>query len=140
MFSLRNPLAQGFLVALFLFKEPKNRRFPVNFPVSRELGLGDRFFSDCIRHHPVLRNLDIKTCKHEGGFCGHFSRVVVSDFRSLHGDIVIRSLFARLSPATKIPFQTRIGRADRKSYAIGTGAFSAVLMRWGLGIACRARL
>ena len=34
--------------------------------------------------------------------------------------------------AAKIPFQTRIGQADRKSYAIGAGAFSAVLMRWGL--------
>jgi hypothetical protein len=34
----------------------------------------------------------------------------VSDFRSLHGDIVIRSLLARLSPATKIPFQTRRAR------------------------------
>jgi hypothetical protein len=58
----------------------------------------------CIRHHPVLGNLDIKTCKHEGGFCGHFSRVVVSDFRSLCGDIVSEALSARQSPAAKIPF------------------------------------
>ena len=66
--------------------------------------LGDGFGDDCIRHHPVLRNLDIKTCKHEGGFCGHFSRVVVSDFRSLRGDIVSEALSARQSPAAKIPF------------------------------------
>ena len=66
-------------------------------------------------HHAVLRNLDIETCKHEGRFCGHFSRVVVSDFRSLRGDIVFTSLSGRLSPAAKIPFQTRIGQADCKS-------------------------
>ena len=56
--------------------------------------------------------------------CEHHvvSRVVVSDFRSLRGAIVFRPLlarqspgFARLSPAVKIPFQTRIGQADRKS-------------------------
>jgi hypothetical protein len=55
-------------------------------------------------HHPVLQNLDIKTCKHEGRFCGHFSRTVVSDFRSLRSDIVFRSLLARRSPAGEIPF------------------------------------
>jgi hypothetical protein len=49
------------------------------------------------------RNLDIKTCKHEGGFCGHFSRVVVSDFRSLRGDIVSEALSARQSPGGKNP-------------------------------------
>ena len=58
--------------------------------------------------------------------------MVVFEFRSLFGDIVFRSLSGSLSPAAKIPFQTRIGQADRKSYAIGAGAFSAVLMRWGL--------
>ena len=47
-------------------------------------------------------------------FCGHFSRVVVSDFRSLRGDIVFKRLLARLSQAAKIPFQTRIGQADCK--------------------------
>ena len=57
--------------------------------------------------------------------------MVVFEFRSLFGDIVFRSLSGS-SPAAKIPFQTRIGQADRKSYAIGAGAFSAVLMRWGL--------
>ena len=56
-------------------------------------------------HHPVFRNP-----KREGGFCGHFSRVVVSDFRSLRRDIVFKSLLARQSPAAKIPFQTRIGQ------------------------------
>jgi len=40
--------------------------------------------------------------------------VVVSDFRSLRGDIAFRPLLARQSPAAKIPFQTRIGQADRK--------------------------
>ena len=59
---------------------------------------------------------------HPGGFCGgHFSHAVVSEFRSPFGDIAFRSLSGRLSPAAKIPFQTRIGQADRKSYAIGAG-------------------
>jgi hypothetical protein len=43
------------------------------------------------------------------------AEVVVPDFRSLHGDIDFRSLLRRLSPAVKIPFQTRTGQADRKS-------------------------
>ena len=81
--------------------EPK---FPVNFPVSREIGFGDGFADDCIRHHPVFRNLDIKTCEHEARFCSHFLRVAVSDFRSLCSDIVFRFLFARQSPASEIPF------------------------------------
>jgi hypothetical protein len=37
-------------------------------------------------------------------FSGHFSRAVVSDFRSLRSDILFRSLLARQSPAAKIPF------------------------------------
>jgi hypothetical protein len=37
--------------------------------------------------------------------------VVVSDFRSLRGDIVFRSLSRRLSPAAKIPFPTRRARS-----------------------------
>jgi hypothetical protein len=57
-----------------------------------------------LAHHPVFRNLDIKSCKHKGRFCGHFSRVVVSDFRSLRGDIVSEALSARQSRAAKIPF------------------------------------
>jgi hypothetical protein len=57
-------------------------------------------------HHAVFRNPDIDACKQEGRFCGHFSRVVVSDFRSLRRDIVFRSLLARQSPTAKIPFQT----------------------------------
>src|SRR6516165_10026159 len=61
-------------------------------------------------HHPVFRNP-----KREGGFCGHFSRVVVSDSRSLRGDIAFRPLLVRQSPAAKTPFQTRNGQADRKS-------------------------
>ena len=48
--------------------------------------------------------LDIKTCEHEGRFCGHFSRVAVADFRSLCSDIVFRFLLARQSPASEIPF------------------------------------
>ena len=40
--------------------------------------------------------------------------VVVSNLW-LFGDIVFRSLFRSLSPAAKIPFQTRNGQADRKS-------------------------
>jgi len=38
-----------------------------------------------------------------------------ADFRSLHGDIVIRSLLARLSPA-KIPFRTRRARKVRERF------------------------
>jgi tripartite-type tricarboxylate transporter receptor subunit TctC len=30
-------------------------KFPVNFPVSREIGCRDRFEYDCVRHHAVLR-------------------------------------------------------------------------------------
>jgi hypothetical protein len=36
-------------------------------------------------------------------------REVVSNFRSLRGDIVSEALSARPSPAAKIPFQTRTG-------------------------------
>jgi len=43
----------------------------------------------------------------ETPFCGHFSRVVVSDFWFLCRDIVFRPLLACQSPAAKIPFQTR---------------------------------
>jgi hypothetical protein len=46
----------------------------------------------------------VRRCKHEGRFCGHFSREVVSDFWSLRGDIVSEALSARQSPAAKIPF------------------------------------
>jgi len=35
------------------------------------------------------------------------SLMVVSNFRSLRGDIVFKSLLARPSPAAKIPFRTR---------------------------------
>jgi hypothetical protein len=42
--------------------------------------------------------------------CGHFSRLVVSDFRSLRRDSVFRPPLARPSPAAKIPFQTRRSR------------------------------
>jgi hypothetical protein len=50
-------------------------------PFQLRRGLNQR-----VLHHPVLRNLDIRTCKHEAGFCGHFSRVVVSDLRSDCGE------------------------------------------------------
>ena len=43
---------------------------------------------------------------------------------SLCGDIVFRPLLARQSLAAKIPFQTRIGQADRK---IARGEFGASL-------------
>ncbi len=43
--------------------------------------------------HPVFRNPDVKTFKHEGRFCGHFSRAPVSEFRSLFGDIVFKVTF-----------------------------------------------
>jgi len=40
--------------------------------------------------------------------------MVVSDCRSLRGDIVFRPVLVRQSPAAKIPFQTRTGQVDRK--------------------------
>jgi len=55
-------------------------------------------------HHPILRNLDIETCEHEGGFTA-ISRAwwsPVSGF--MRGDIVSEALSARQSPAAKIPF------------------------------------
>ena len=59
--------------------------------------------------------------------------VVVSNLW-LFGDIVFRSLFRSLSPAAKIPFQTRNGQADRKSargqpaiLGLSAGARSCVL-------------
>jgi hypothetical protein len=55
-------------------------------------------------HHPVSRNPRVQVSRREGRFCGHFSRVVVSDFRSLRGDIVSEALSARQSPAAKFPF------------------------------------
>src|SRR6516162_7146614 len=45
----------------------------------------------------------------ERHFCGHFWGMVVSHSLSLRRDIVFRSLFARLSPTSKIPFQTLLG-------------------------------
>jgi hypothetical protein len=56
-----------------------------------------------------------KSASGKAAFCGYFPRVVVSNLWSLFGDIASSALFARLSPAAKIPFQTRIGQADRKS-------------------------
>jgi tetratricopeptide (TPR) repeat protein len=37
---------------------------------------------------------------------------------------------ARQSPAAKIPFQTRIGQADRNSYVIGAGACEMLSPVW----------
>ena len=71
----------------------------------QQLGLDQRFQGDIL-----FRNPKLIARKQKGRFCGHFSRVVVSDFRSLRGDIVFRPFLARQSPAAKIPFQTRIGR------------------------------
>jgi hypothetical protein len=34
---------------------------------------------DCIRHQAVRRNPDVKAYRRESAFCGHFSRVVVSN-------------------------------------------------------------
>ena len=89
---------------------------------------------------PVLRNLDIKTCKHEGRFCGHFLRVVVSDFRSLRGDIVSEAFSACQSPAAKIPFlaagwrnaiattaKVQVSRVLARSlYQVGSGSTCSV--------------
>src|SRR5258708_17862215 len=36
-------------------QSPRIAKFPVKFPVSRELPTGDRFVSDCAHHHPVFR-------------------------------------------------------------------------------------
>jgi hypothetical protein len=51
---------------------------------------------------PVPRNPQLIARQQKSRFCGHFSRVVVYDFRSLPRDIVL----ARQSPRAKIPFQT----------------------------------
>jgi hypothetical protein len=71
---------------------------------------------DCIRHHPVFRNLDVKTRMQEGPFCGHFSRFAEADSLSLPGETVSEALPARLSPVSKIPFLAAIwqefGRVD----------------------------
>ena len=57
------------------------------------------------------RNPQLIARKQNGRFCRHFSREVVSYFRSLRADIIFRPLLARQSPAAKIPFQIRRGRA-----------------------------
>ncbi len=49
-------------------------KFPVNFPVSRELRGGDRFECDCVRHHAVrsahiVSNAATKT-PNRGAFAG----------------------------------------------------------------------
>jgi hypothetical protein len=41
------------------FRGTKIAKFPVNFPVSRELPTGDRFVSDCA-HHQAFRALSLK--------------------------------------------------------------------------------
>ena len=46
------------------------------------------------KNFSVSRNARVQVGKQEGRFSGHFSRVVVSDFRSLRGDIV-SELFRR---------------------------------------------
>ena len=53
--------------------------------------------------------------KQKGRFCGDFSRVVVSDFRSLRGDIGFRSLFEAPVSGGKNPVPNSIGQAGRKS-------------------------
>jgi hypothetical protein len=44
-----------------------------------------------------------KSASEKGRFCGHFSRTVVSDFQSLRGDIVSRSLFEAPVSDARIP-------------------------------------
>ena len=83
--------------------------------VSREIAPGDRFRSDCIRHHPVSRNPQLIARKQKSRFCGHFSGVVVSDFRSLRGDIVSRSLFGASVSGGKNPVPNSV----RASAVIG---------------------
>ena len=51
----------------------------------------------------------------EARYFSHFSRVAVSNFRSLRGDIDFKSLSGRLSRAAKIPFRTRIRQAEMAS-------------------------
>ena len=92
----------------------KASNFPSKFPDIREITpeTGSR---NLHAPPPSLPKPATDSSLAERPFCGHFSRVVVSDFRSLRGDIVFRPLLARQSLAAKIPFQTRIGQADRKS-------------------------
>jgi hypothetical protein len=67
---------------------------------------------------PVFRNAQLTARWQKDSFCGHFSRVVVSDFRSLRGDIVSEALSARQSPAAKIPF---LAAGWRGLFASATG-------------------
>src|ERR1700676_1856909 len=52
------------------FRGTKIAKFPVNFPVSRELPTGDRFVSDCAHHHPVFPNRGNRLRSKRGRFCG----------------------------------------------------------------------
>jgi hypothetical protein len=45
------PLESRVIAAARAGQGAKTFKFPVNFPVSRELATGDRFDCDCVRHH-----------------------------------------------------------------------------------------
>src|SRR6266851_9681179 len=51
-------------------QSPRIAKFPVKFPVSRELPTGDRFVSDCAHHHPVFPNRRKPLSTRNGPFCG----------------------------------------------------------------------
>src|SRR5258705_10215594 len=53
-------------------QSPRIAKFPVKFPVSRELPTGDRFVSDCAHHHPVFANRTFPIRLRIGRFCGDF--------------------------------------------------------------------
>ena len=55
-------------------QSPRIAKFPVKFPVSRELPTGDRFVSDCAHHHPVFPNRANRRQSEIGRFCGDFRR------------------------------------------------------------------
>ena len=57
---------------------------------------------------------------------------MVSDFRSLRGDIAFRPLLARQSPAAKIPFQTRRGEKVRNVAAPSANVGIRICLQQGL--------
>src|SRR6266403_5769363 len=68
----------GFVQRNWLLR-PRIAKFPVNFPVSRQgIATGDRFVSDCIRHHPVCPNRGNHRRSKRGRFCGDSLRLFLS--------------------------------------------------------------
>jgi hypothetical protein len=78
----------------------------------------------------VRRNPQLIARKQKGRFFGHFSGVVVSDFRSLPETSSSGPFLTRLSPAAKIPFQTRRGKKVREGSARTVRAAERASVLW----------